>query len=721
MNASVLGELRAHTLTQITDLLSSQVKNMTFAESITALVADGYQEMAGKIDELEQILNIKPDSSSWRPLLDQLREEVSILSKTLETLFTERRSQWQNNISQTIGVMQKTSWRIQKIQTLLIEKELLDRQSQVLSEIILSTEKISLWKEFVQKILAKFQEMFPFDLFFIAFLEEHNLSLFLYYKTTLPEPVREEIRKRFIRDMAMELGHPTDSPCEVEEFFLSSEPGSIDLDAMKTLTVNVPEYHTELSGILGVSYLFNRELIEQETSILKSILSVMVMVIGSSKVISRTLLELSYYSTHDPLTDIHNRRYFNEIMDYEIDRCQRHDRPFCLLMIDLDNFKDVNDTYGHLSGDMVLREIASLFRQTIRKGDVLCRFGGDEFVILLSETAPQGGIVLAETLRKLLQKNEFLSDNGDSFHVTASIGLVNFPQDGTLLHDLLTGMDLVLYRAKELGKNIVSQARDIESSIRVARLSRMHVEEFQKALEEKRIQPYFQGIHETATRKLIGYETLARLKNTDGSIVSAADFIHMAQKYALVPDLDAQMIEQSIRALANHQKQTPGGVPRRLFINLSSQEIENRDFLSIARSVAGDVGIPAEQIVFEITEREAIGDISGMKSFLSELRENGFSFALDDFGSGYNSFHYLRDLHFEYVKIDGAFIQNMVRSKTDRTLVKNLACLCRDLGIRTIGEYVETSDILEMLHEMEIDFVQGFFLSTPGAYPQEQS
>jgi EAL domain-containing protein (putative c-di-GMP-specific phosphodiesterase class I) len=208
-----------------------------------------------------------------------------------------------------------------------------------------------------------------------------------------------------------------------------------------------------------------------------------------------------------------------------------------------------------------------------------------------------------------------------------------------------------------------------------------------------------------------GYETLARIVEPGGAVHSAGTFIDTIEKYGLGRDLDRVIIGQALAAAK--VRLAASGVPFRLFINLTAQEIEGRGMLGYAEQLCAELGVPPKVVVFEILERDAIGDMAHMRDFLTELRGKGFLFALDDFGSGYNSFHYLRELSFDFVKIDGEFVRNIVQSSVDRTLVSNMARLCRELGILTIAEFVEDGEILQAVQSLGIDYAQGFHLAMP--------
>lgn len=711
--------MRQQVLESFAALFESQTRSGLFAASITELtqsvraeILQGLQASIGQIAGLPMSEDQRADLTRG---LDRAVARCERLDKTLELLIGERRRQLGNNARDLQQVMLEFNRVSRDLAGTLIEKDLLERQSRVLETIVLSHEKVTQWKAFVQEVLLGFHAFFPFDVFFIAFSEDNTLSLYIYYMGEYPEEVKTSARHKLSRDMIEHLRLPADVPLDIEEFQVvrNRNRQAVDAQNIRMITVPVPDMDSSnLSGLLGIAYASLAKLTPQESSVIHSILAVMVMVVGSSKVLSRTLSELEYYSTHDPLTGLHNRRYFNEMLGYELGRSERHQHQFSILMLDLDDFKDVNDTYGHPRGDMVLQQVAEKMRAVMRRGDLATRIGGDEFAIILVETGLEGAVVVAEKLRTELRQMSFEGDDGKIFHVTTSIGIVSYPQDANSMTDLMAGVDIGLYRAKELGKDTIGTFESVKDRVHASRATRDYAEKLRVSLREKRVVPYFQTIFDCRTGKPFAYETLARIIEPDGTTLSAGAFIETIEKYGLGRELDRAIIEQAFMA-ARQRLDTPGTPPFRVFINLSAQEIQGRGILGYAEMLCAQLDIPPNVIVFEILERDAIGDMTHMRKFLSDLRKKGFLFALDDFGSGYNSFHYLRELTFDYVKIDGAFVKNIVKSTVDRTLVRNLTRLCQELGILTIAEFVESEEILEELRGMGVDYAQGFHLAMP--------
>ena len=702
-----LEDVRQRVIDRLAALLESQTRTKTFGAGVVELIRSVHQDV---LSELNAAVTAADDPAVTTPITQAI-EMCGRLDQSLEALFNERNRQWHRNGDYVQSLMVEFHSTLTGLSKTLIEKDLFERQSRVLERIILSHEHIAQWKEFVQEILADFHAIFPFNFFYIAFAEEHDLSLFLYYLGNYSDGVKKTARDMLSRQMIAGLNLPYDAPLEIEEFTVIGNGPIDNIDDVRIITVSVPEHTPKLAGLLGVAYVSTGELSPQEESIVRAILSVMVMVVGSSKVLSRTLAELEFYAIHDPLTGIYNRRQFNSMLEYEIGRSERHQHEFSLLLLDLDDFKDINDSYGHLTGDEVLRGVAELLQSHVRKGDLAARIGGDEFAIILTETGREGATTAANALGKKLHDQTFTTSDGKRFHQTVSIGIVTYPHDSENAIDLMAGVDVAMYRAKEMGKDGVCTLEALEKQVEVGRHTRDYAEKLREALQEDRIVPYYHTIVDCKTGEIFARETLARLIEPDGHVLSAGMFIDAIEKYGMGRELDRAIISKAFRA--KHAHMASDSACSKLFLNLSAQEIQGRGILGYAEELCNQLEIPPSCIVFEILERDAIGDMTNMRKFLTNLREKGFSFALDDFGSGYNSFHYLRELHFEYVKIDGAFVRNILNSKIDYALVHNLSRLCQDIGILTVAEFVENQETLEALQQMGINYAQGFHISLP--------
>lgn len=701
-DAGDLEIMRREVMGQMSALLENQMRTNFFAAAISHLI---FKVHDGMMADLKACLNL---DSAAAPLIQEIMDQCRHLDGSLAFLCGESRRQWLSNAEHLKDVLKEFGSTISYLSETLVERDLFERQSQVLEQIVLSHEKVAHWQAFIQEILTGFHEIFHFDFFYIGFAELGKLELYIYYFCECGDLIKQSVQETLSSDLRKRLDLASDTPIDVKEYLVEGK-GVFLSKKVQMLNVAIPDQSQRLAGVLGLAY--SDGLSVNELAIIRSLLSVMVMVVGSSKVLSRNLEELEYYSGHDPLTGLYNRRFFTEILDYEVGRSARHQHEFSVMLLDLDNFKDINDSFGHPTGDETLIKIANCLNENARIGDVATRIGGDEFAIILPETPATEARVVAEMLRVKLQGIPFFGPDKKHYRITTSIGLASFPKDGRTPNDLMAGVDAALYHAKGLGKNEVSTLESVALHVQQTRDGRLFAEELRQALNEGRIAPYFQPIVDCKTGALYANEALARMIQTDGSTISAGSFIETVERYGLAKDLDAAILVKSLTLARDYLLRI--GKPTRIFINLAPQEIKGRGILSHAEDLCSELDLPPECVVFEIVEREMMGDMSNMRKFLTHLREKGFAFALDDFGSGYNSLHYLRELHFEYVKIDGAFIRNIQNSRVDRALVLHLSRLCQDLGILMIAESVESMETLAVLQDMGIDYAQGYAIGMP--------
>lgn len=422
---------------------------------------------------------------------------------------------------------------------------------------------------------------------------------------------------------------------------------------------------------------------------------------------SRRLEELG---TKDPLTGLYNRRKFEEFIQHEVERSYRYNEPFSLLMLDLDNFKHVNDTFGHPIGDLVLKQFAKLLRGQLRRTDVCARFGGDEFGILLAETPGAQAAEVAEKLRATVADTPFDLPVGE-IRTTVSIGRITFPETVPQKDKLSGAMDVAMYKAKRSGKNRVMS---LDSGEHDAATEVFNTgQSVRRALDEDRIEAYLQPIRDVATGEDFGYEVLARIVDGDG-VVNAADFMRCAEELGLAEEIDIRVFERGLAAL---QDEALAG--RTLFFNLASATFCNIERMRNIPARLAHLGIAPQQVVFEITEREALPHISELSALINELREQGIAFALDDFGSGFSSFMYLKFLAVDFIKIEGAFVRHMVHDGRDRIMVEHIRSLAQRFGIRTVAEHVEDEEVDAVLRELGVEYGQGFHYGVPKPFRQD--
>jgi len=414
---------------------------------------------------------------------------------------------------------------------------------------------------------------------------------------------------------------------------------------------------------------------------------------------------LEELSARDPLTGLYNRRKFEQFLDNEVDRATRHRRSFCLLMIDLDNFKHINDTYGHPIGDMALQKLALLLKGQTRKSDVIARLGGDEFAIILPETDFEHGLSSAEKLRHILASSA-LELPDCNIRISGSFGVVSYPQNGDDVENLNIAMDVAMYKAKHSGKNCVAVLDEKEKG---AEMEVFKKGEFLRlALEEDRVAAFLQPIVSIPMPGgVYAYKVLARIEHK-GDYITANEFIHAAEELGLTVELDTDVFKKGIAYLASHPLDKT-----KLFFNLASRTLAKEEAIREMVAFAKRMKIQLNRIVFEITEREALPRISELSQLIDELHELGIEFALDDFGSGFSSFLYLKYLSVDYVKIEESFVRQLAVDRRDRIMVEHIASIANQFGISTIAEMVEDKETHQLLQTYGIHYAQGYYYGRP--------
>jgi diguanylate cyclase (GGDEF)-like protein/PAS domain S-box-containing protein len=420
--------------------------------------------------------------------------------------------------------------------------------------------------------------------------------------------------------------------------------------------------------------------------------------------------QLSHQATHDALTGLTNRREFERRLSRIVQSANPLD-PHALIYVDLDQFKIVNDTCGHVAGDELLRQIAGLMGTRIRTRDTFARLGGDEFGILLEHCPRDEAIRVAQTLRELSQNFRF-GWQDKSFTVTLSIGLVSITDVWGSASRVLRAADSACYAAKDSGRNRVC-VFEPDDHVATRRLGEMQwMSRIQQTLAEGRLRLYMQPILPTNSKEQdieLG-EVLLRLLDEQGRVVLPGAFLPAAERYGYMSKIDRWVVGETLTAL-----KTLGTDQRRalLSINLSGQSLSDENFLDfvVEQIKANQVKTPS--IGFEITETAAISDFTRVRAFITTVKELGCRLSLDDFGSGLSSFGYLKNLPVDYLKIDGHFVREILIDRVDRAMVEAIHRLGHVMGLKSIAEWVESAETLEKLTGMSVDYVQGFHLAVP--------
>lgn len=429
---------------------------------------------------------------------------------------------------------------------------------------------------------------------------------------------------------------------------------------------------------------------------------------------------LTYLAAYDELTGLLNRARFMELIEtwlhaYEMTGAGGG----MLLLADIDEFKYVNDTYGHLTGDEIIKQVGALFKRLIEDlgkqpvaglaDALLCRMGGDEFALFLPSAGVPEGMTIAERLRQAAE--EFRPLEG-AVRLTVSIGAVTHPEHGRTVKDLMTKVDAALYRTKRTAKNRVHLYRPEDQDLEYIHAKLHQKERILKAIAEDRFLPWFQPLRDLATGTVHHYEALARMRSEDGAILAPGDFIETAEMFGLIGAIDRIITRKTMGMQAEAGRR---GVVLSFSMNLSGKELGDEELLSFLKQAIFETGADPAHLVFEITETAAVHDLDRAKRFVQSLKEMGCRFSLDDFGVGFTSFVYLRELGVDYIKIDGSFIRSLRTSRNDRLFVKAITDVARGMGIKTVAEFVEDEETLSYLRECGVDFAQGYLIGRPAA------
>ncbi|MCO6434281.1 bifunctional diguanylate cyclase/phosphodiesterase [Nitrosomonas nitrosa] len=418
---------------------------------------------------------------------------------------------------------------------------------------------------------------------------------------------------------------------------------------------------------------------------------------------------LAWLADHDPLTNLFNRRRFSEELEQIISWSERYQHHGALLFFDLDRFKYINDTSGHQAGDTLLKMIADMLTQTIRSADVTGRLGGDEFAVILPEITANGAIEVAKKIIARLNETQ-LTVNGRTYKIAASIGIALFPEHGKNVHDLLAAADLAMYQAKEIGRGTWHLfSNDDQTRERMYTLVHWK-EKIEYANLYDKYLLYFQPIMSLRDRSVTHYEVLLRMYDKDGTIHSPAAFIAAAEHTGLIHEIDHMVLRKAIEQSAKINK---SGNRIRLSINLSAHAFNDPELLPVIRHELTYYNVDPTLFMFEITETAALDNLPGTRNLLREIKELGCGFVLDDFGVGFSSFYYLRELPVDAVKIDGSFVRNLASNPADQILVKALCSVARGFGKKITAEFVENEEVLALLKKMEVDFAQGYHVGKP--------
>lgn len=593
-----------------------------------------------------------------------------------------------------------------KLKNIAVDKSILEFEVKLLDKMVITSDIIKDWKEYIKDLLHEIHNVLPvYCLITIFKTDEENYEIEIFWLGKPDENIKNHLEKTAI-NMITEyhnltvIDYALKHNISTEEHDLQLTIDDIEHEA-KSILLDAPR----IGGIVGLGIQSNTEKDSIHSIVIDSILTTLLNLVGSIKAINKYTENLEFYATRDPLTGLFSQRVFRDLLHYEIKRAGRHEYKFGVLVIDCDNFKPINDTYGHSFGDDFLVEFAHLLESSKRDEDILSRYGGDEFTLILPESTEKEVYTVALRILERVEKLEIDAPDGTKVGVTVSIGMAIFPDHSTESKELFNIADGMMYEAKSQGKNAIRfpSEYDIEKIHQDIEDKSMIVLD---AIKNEKIIPHFQPIMNTSNNTIEINELLMRIE-IENEILTAGKFIETAESLGIVHKMDYIVIEKAFKKI-NETNYT--GL---LFINLSPKALIIGEFIEKIVNLTHVYNIDKKNIVFEITERETVKSFSLLEKFVQNLKMEGFSFAIDDFGSGFSTFHYVKKFPIDYIKIDGDFIINLYKDKKDLAFVKSIVALAKELEVFTIAEFVEDEKILEFLKNIEVDYAQGFYIGKP--------
>ena len=408
---------------------------------------------------------------------------------------------------------------------------------------------------------------------------------------------------------------------------------------------------------------------------------------------------------HDSLTGLYNRHFFDSELARTAALARSNGSKHTLLYIDLDHFKAINDTQGHNQGDYVLEDVAGKLRHRLRESDRLCRIGGDEFTVILMDTDLEQAHNIAEDLCKLVAMDQYTFSD-QVYKISCSIGMCLIDGSAENAQLYLQQADIALYVAKRNGRNYVHSYTEEDKESDDVKSSMQWLHAVQHAITQDKLILHFQPIYHIASNQVAYYEALVRL-TIDDKVVYPGDFIPALERFEDIALLDQHVISKAIRSLAEYPQL------RKIAVNLSAQAFRNERLVPLIQEKLKEYNVAANRVIFELTESASLSNLSATQHMVEQLSEMGCAFSIDDFGTGFSTFSYLKNLPAETVKIDGSFVRELTNSSIDRALVKSIREVAYALGKKTVAEFVEDEETLKLLRDIQVDYAQGYHLGKP--------
>ncbi|WP_322628419.1 diguanylate cyclase [Halothiobacillus sp.] len=633
----------------------------------------------------------------------------------VEDLAHVRFSDAQTGFSELDDVLIEVDHLTDKVRNLAVDRNLLEFEIRLLERFVITSDVVRDWRRYVRDLLTEINTVLPVHGVFTAFsVGDRPPGIELFWHDAVAEPVAATISYRVQSRVGEVLG-PTVANLIPRQHTI--EPGNrlpltnarlIDLRT-KEISMDVPM----MRGVVGLIVPSDQDQSPVTRLLIESILSTMLNVVGSVRAIEKHTEDLEFYATRDPLTQLYNQRMFWSLLEYEVGRARRHDYQFGVLVIDMDNFKNINDNYGHSFGDLFLCQVAEALQDGLRAGDILARYGGDEFVAILPEAGAQASEMVANRLLAQIRGLSVRTPEGGEVGASLSLGMAIGLTHADTARGLFAVADSQMYRAKLGGKNQLALPGPLAPHQDLI-ASAVETDVLFQTLTDQTLRPIFQPIfsvqdalversHELLLQQ-VGMEVFARIF-AGQRWREAQDFIGVIEHNGMNEAFDRALLSRVL--LPEIAEQCEGLI----FVNISALTVRSNSFLPDVVEWVDACGLARDQLVFELNERESLADLGVFDRFVEALHEHGFKFAIGNASSGHWVFQHLRRYEVDFVKVSADWLVTLERASRDRAFIDGLLGLARALSVTVIAHRVETAEQLASVRAAGITWVQGRLLS----------
>lgn len=699
---------------------------LSIAQPVASLTARAHEQLWHRmlwimpIPLLAALLIALMLSSRMGRSLQSLKTSIARIER-VEDLATLKFTDAKLGFTELDGVLVAVDQFADRVRHLAVDRNLLEFEIRLLERFVITSDVVRDWRRYVCNLLREINTVIEVHGVFAGFVVgDRPAGVELFWFNPPDESVSASVSQRVRQTISTSLGlnmatlvprqHHIDKQPTNNRL---TDPASIDL-RIKKIEMETPA----MRGVVGV-IVPNATMHEPIAQlIIESVLSTMLNVVGSVRAIEKHTEDLEFFATRDPLTQLYNQRMFWSLLDYEVGRAARHGYSFAVLVIDMDNFKTINDAHGHAFGDHFLRQVADSLQDSLRSGDILSRYGGDEFAAILPEAGEKESIMVTERLIDRMRRFRLRAPDGTTVGASLSVGIAMGLQHAETARGLFAIADAQMYRAKQNGKNGFAFP---ESDAPLNDLPQPVIEEraLLAALDRGALHCFYQPIFsienapgDPASELLlhrVGAEVFGRL-TIDERVLAAHDFIGLLERKGVIVEFDRAMANLVLQA---DRIQHCDGL---LFINISPRTVRHDRYLADIADRVDALGIARNRLVFELNERESLADLNLLDHFVEALQSFGFKFAIDDASSGHWIFQHLRRYAVDYIKLDANWLADRERVDRDRAFIDSLLGLARSLSITIIAHRIETAQELAAIRAAGISWVQGHWLAKESSW-----